>query len=186
MKESLYAWIKNLAVFYLLFTMVLQLVPAGKYEKYVRFFMGLLLILLLLIPVFTLFGKAEELVDSFQLLYEKKEEERKVQEGENLQKMFIWKSLEQQLEEDIAEDLREKNMKVENVKVLIEEETIKAVLYLRSEPDQELERRLKDELLEQWGILAGNCQIRVEKNKPDTVDHTFSGGTSSGGDSSSY
>ena len=172
MKESLYAWIKNLAVFYLLFTMVLHLVPAGKYEKYVRFFMGLLLILLLLIPVFT--------------LYEKKEEERKVQEGENLQKMFIWKSLEQQLEEDIAEDLREKNMKVENVEVLIEEETIKAVLYLRSEPDQELERRLKDELLEQWGVLAGNCQIQVEKNKPDTVDHTFSGGTSSGGDSSSY
>lgn len=30
MKENLYAWIKNLAVFYLLFTMVLHLVPAGK------------------------------------------------------------------------------------------------------------------------------------------------------------
>ena len=91
MKENLYAWIKNLAVFYLLFTMVLHLVPAGKYEKYVRFFMGLLLILILLIPVFTLFGKAEELGESFQILYDKKEEERKVQEGENLQKMFIWK-----------------------------------------------------------------------------------------------
>ena len=91
MKENLYAWIKNLAVFYLLFTMVLHLVPAGKYEKYVRFFMGLLLILILLIPVFTLFGKAEELGESFQILYDKKEEERKVQEGENLKKMFIWK-----------------------------------------------------------------------------------------------
>ena len=49
MKENLYAWIKNLAVFYLLFTMVLHLVPAGKYEKYVRFFMGLLLILILIV-----------------------------------------------------------------------------------------------------------------------------------------
>ena len=29
-------------------------------------------------------------------------------------------------------------------------------------------------------------KIQVKKNKPDTVDHTFSGGTSSGGDSSSY
>ena len=186
MKENLYAWIKNLAVFYLLFTMVLHLVPAGKYEKYVRFFMGLLLILILLIPVFTLFGKAEELGESFQLLYDKKEEERKVQEGENLQKMFIWKSLEQQLEEEIAEDLMKKNMKVEKVEVLIEVEIIKAVLYLQSEPDQELERRLKDELLGKWGILAGNCQIQVKKNKSDTVDHTFSGGTSSGGNSSSY
>ena len=110
MKENLYAWIKNLAVFYLLFTMVLHLVPAGKYEKYVRFFMGLLLILILLIPVFTLFGKAEELGESFQYFcMTRKEEERKVQEGENLQKMFIWKSLEQQLEEEIAEDLMKKN-----------------------------------------------------------------------------
>ena len=82
-------------------------------------------------------------------MYDKKEEERKVQEGENLQKMFIWKSLEQQLEEEIAEDLMKKNMKVEKVEVLIEGENIKAVLYLQSEPDQELERRLKDELLGQ-------------------------------------
>ena len=176
MKENLYAWIKNLAVFYLLFTMVLHLVPAGKYEKYVRFFMGLLLILILLIPVFTLFGKAEELGESFQLLYDKKEEERKVQEGENLQKMFIWKSLEQQLEEEIAEDLMKKDMKVEKVEVLIEGENIKAVLYLQSEPDQELERRLETARSRlkkinrtQWitlflvGLLLGVIAVPTEK-----------------------
>ena len=54
--------------------------------------------------------------------------------------MFIWKSLEQQLEEEIAEDLMKKNMKAEKVEVLIEGENVKAVLYLQSEPDQELER----------------------------------------------
>ncbi len=64
MKENLYAWIKNLAVFYLLFTMVLHLVPAGS-MKNMYVFLGLLLILILLIPVFTLFGKAEELRESF-------------------------------------------------------------------------------------------------------------------------
>ena len=42
MKEELYTWIKNLAVFYILFTAILHLVPNGKYERYVRFFMGLL------------------------------------------------------------------------------------------------------------------------------------------------
>lgn len=186
MKESLYAWIKNLAVFYLLFTMVLHLVPAGKYEKYVRFFMGLLLILLLLIPVFTLLGKADELGQSFQLLYAKEEEERKIQEGENLQKMFVWKNLEKQLEEEITEELKKKYMEVKGVEIHIEGETIKAVLHLQEEPDQELERGLKDELLEQWGISAGNCQIQVEKNEPDTVDHALSDRTSSGSDSSSY
>lgn len=45
MKEELYLWIRNLAVFYIFFTAVLNLIPDQKYEKYVRFFMGLLLIL---------------------------------------------------------------------------------------------------------------------------------------------
>ena len=42
MKEELYLWIRNLAVFYIFFTAVLNLIPDQKYEKYVRFFMGLL------------------------------------------------------------------------------------------------------------------------------------------------
>ena len=42
MKKELYLWIRNLAVFYIFFTAVLNLVPDKKYEKYVRFFMGLL------------------------------------------------------------------------------------------------------------------------------------------------
>lgn len=44
MKKELYQWIKNIAVFYILFTTVLHLVPDKKYERYIRSFMGLLLI----------------------------------------------------------------------------------------------------------------------------------------------
>ena len=39
-KEELYMWIRNLAVFYILFTALLHLVPDGKYQRYVRFFYG--------------------------------------------------------------------------------------------------------------------------------------------------
>ena len=41
MREDIYQWMKSLAVFYLFFTAVLQLVPDRKYERYVRSFMGL-------------------------------------------------------------------------------------------------------------------------------------------------
>ena len=34
MKEELYLWIRNLAVFYIFFTAVLNLIPDQKYEKY--------------------------------------------------------------------------------------------------------------------------------------------------------
>ena len=50
MKEELYLWIRNLAVFYIFFTAVLNLIPDQKYEKYVRFFMGLLLIFMMSTP----------------------------------------------------------------------------------------------------------------------------------------
>lgn len=51
MKKELYLWIRNLAVFYIFFTAVLNLVPDKKYEKYVRFFMGLLLIFMMSTPI---------------------------------------------------------------------------------------------------------------------------------------
>ena len=47
MKEELYLWIRNLAVFYIFFTAVLNLIPDQKYEKYVRFFLLLQLIFFL-------------------------------------------------------------------------------------------------------------------------------------------
>lgn len=52
MKEAIYDWMKCLAVFYILLSTILHLVPTGQYERYVRFFMGLLLIFMLCTPVF--------------------------------------------------------------------------------------------------------------------------------------
>ena len=51
--------------FYLFFTAVLQLVPDRKYERYVRSFMGLLLIYMLCTPVFAVFGKSGQLLEGF-------------------------------------------------------------------------------------------------------------------------
>ena len=47
MKEAFYQWVKTLAVFYILFSAVLHLIPDPKYERYIRSFMGLLLIYIL-------------------------------------------------------------------------------------------------------------------------------------------
>ena len=52
MKEAFYQWVKTLAVFYILFSAVLHLIPDPKYERYIRSFMGLLLIYILCTPVF--------------------------------------------------------------------------------------------------------------------------------------
>ena len=58
-----------MAVFYLLEQMVLNLLPGKIYERYVRFYLGLLLVLLLLQPVFGIF-RLKEQMDAAALMQE--------------------------------------------------------------------------------------------------------------------
>ena len=53
--------VRYVAVFYLLEQMVLNLLPGKRYERYVRFYLGLLLVLLLLKPVFGILQLAEQM-----------------------------------------------------------------------------------------------------------------------------
>lgn len=90
MKEAIYSWIKCLAIFYILLTMLLHLVPTEKYQRYVRFFMGLVLMVMLVTPVLSLLEKSRQLPDSFSGLYQQNEQKRMELEMENLQKT-CWK-----------------------------------------------------------------------------------------------
>lgn len=65
--------VRYVAIFYLMEQMVLNLLPGKIYEKYVRFYLGLLLVLLLLQPVFRIFRLAEQL-DAEALVYELEQE----------------------------------------------------------------------------------------------------------------
>ena len=52
MKEQICQWTRNIAVFYLIFSSILHLIPDKKYERYVRSFMGLLLIYMICVPAY--------------------------------------------------------------------------------------------------------------------------------------
>ena len=97
MKEELYQWVRNMAVFYILFTAILNLVPDKKYEKYVRFFMGLLLIFMMSTPIFSLFGKGQELTGNFQVYLSRENKAKEEKELENLQKAYLEKGYETEL-----------------------------------------------------------------------------------------
>ena len=61
MTEALYSWIKNLACYFILLTAVMNFLPDNSYKKYIRYYMGLLLILLILSPVFEITGMEEKM-----------------------------------------------------------------------------------------------------------------------------
>ena len=75
-----------------LFTAVLNLIPDQKYEKYVRFFMGLLLIFMMSTPIFSILGKGSELTESFLDNFSE-ETERKNSGNFRIFRKSIWKKV---------------------------------------------------------------------------------------------
>lgn len=79
MFEYLYEWIRNIAYYMVLITAVMQIIPNHDYKKYIRFFTGMVLILLLMTPVLKLFGMEQQ----FSALYEGENYEDEIKEIEN-------------------------------------------------------------------------------------------------------
>lgn len=87
MLDYLYEWTQNLAFYMVLITVVLQALPSSDYRKYIRFFTGMVLILMILTPVFKLFGM-EGQTGNF---YKSREYERKIEEMEEQTREFLEK-----------------------------------------------------------------------------------------------
>lgn len=60
MFEYLYGWMENLAGYLILVTAIMQLLPENSYQKYIRFFTGLVLVVMLAAPVLEMFGMQGE------------------------------------------------------------------------------------------------------------------------------
>ena len=81
MTETLYGWMRNLACYFIFLSAVMHFLPDNNYKKYIQFYMGLLLILLLLSPVLDLLhleNKIDAGVDRYM-----EEEERDREEWED-------------------------------------------------------------------------------------------------------
>lgn len=91
--EKLYEWLQSLVCYFILLSAVMHMLPENSYKKYIQYYMGLLLILLLLAPllrVADLQERIDESVQEFQTWEENAEEwKQKAQEGEERRKSYI-------------------------------------------------------------------------------------------------
>lgn len=81
----LYEWLRNLAFYLVLVTAVLHTLPSSAYKKYIRFFTGLVLIMMLVSPVLNLFGlghKFTEIYQGYNFEENMEEIEKKIEETE--------------------------------------------------------------------------------------------------------
>lgn len=84
MFEYLYEWIQNLAFYLVIITAAIQILPGKSYKKYVQFFSGMVLILLMLSPILKLTGIESQFYD----LYHSREYELEKEEIEKQKNYF--------------------------------------------------------------------------------------------------
>lgn len=179
MKAEIYQWIRILATFYILFTAVLQLMPDKKYERYIRSFMGLLLIYMLCMPLFSFLRGSREMIGDFSQHYSEEVQNLEQKETQDLQGFYIRKGFRQELSEQITKKCEDAGIKVQETVVDIEGETISVVLRIAQSISGEQERRILDELRQSFGIEEQNIRIFAEGNDETAVDRDPASGTSS-------
>ncbi len=64
MAEAFYSWVLDLACYFILLSSVMNFLPDNSYKKYVQYYMGLLLILVVLSPVFDA-ARIQEKIDAY-------------------------------------------------------------------------------------------------------------------------
>lgn len=75
MFQYLYDWMQSIAYFMILITILMHVIPNRGYQKYIRFFTGALLVILLFTPVWKLAGMGEDI----QKIYEGSDYEEAVE-----------------------------------------------------------------------------------------------------------
>ena len=84
MLEEVYAWIQNISVYLIVAAAVMHAVPGKDYGKYIRFFSGLMLILLVFTPLLKVMGMG----DTFYMLYKGNEYEMEKREIEMTEELY--------------------------------------------------------------------------------------------------
>lgn len=78
MLDYIYEWMQNIAFYLVLVTAVVQMMPDSDYKKYIRFFTGLVLILLILTPVLKIFSMDDWITD----IYKSEEYQKQIEKME--------------------------------------------------------------------------------------------------------
>lgn len=59
MTETIYSWIQNVVCYFIVLSAVMNFLPDNSYKKYIQYYMGLLLILVIFMPFFEKTGIRE-------------------------------------------------------------------------------------------------------------------------------
>lgn len=191
MVTEFYSWVKNIAFYLILVAMLTHILPNSNYKKYVKFFTGLLLVIIVISPVIKLL-QAEDTLDQSYLIESIKEEYSSIKNSnedvEYVQQEAILRAYQKEVESQISEIVISQGLyptkvsvtlginseygieSIEKVSIVASlEEVQESGIYIedvqigQEESDTLQEINIKNELEEVYNISAGNINISIQR-----------------------
>lgn len=148
MAEAMYSWMRNLAYYYLFYSIVLNLLPDKQYRVYIKNFLGMLLIIMLLSPILSFFKLDTQLesrvrIEAFREEFENALKGELVLEEE--QNEYLLYAYKEEIENQITQLFAQHNLTVQNIQVSLEGEEeviVKQIYVLAGDSENAAENRV--------------------------------------------
>lgn len=167
--NQMYEWLQEIAVFFILMTAVLNILPEAKYRRYVQFFLGLVMLAVLSRPILAL-GNLNEILE---LTLE--EEVRGMEDSrirvEGIQKEVLFEAYEEEISRQIVQFLEGMGVVPVEAEVVVGQEEGEAAVEriavtIRKENGEEnaaQERELKKELAEVYQVSEAHIIVKLQE-----------------------
>ena len=172
--EWLSQWVRNLAFYFIFLSVLMNVIPQGEERKYIRFFMGLLLILVLIRPLLTV-GRLDRLLswktlsEGIRQVYEEFSMEKKYLEQEGND--YVQKNSQKEMERQIKALLEQLSYEGTEVRVEFfngEELDVKAICCVirrtdGNPPGEGESDEVKRKLAQVYNLPDGNINIKIQE-----------------------
>ena len=173
--DRIWDWIRTLLYFGLFLTILMQLLPHGKYKKYVRFFAGMIFLILVLGPVFELFSDGDILKSAVEKLEYQQEQETVDMDFsymEQKQQEYYRKQTLASAEKLIAEEADKEGFWLADASIVQEEgsEAVQSVtLTVRETKEDSAKEEDPDEITAIEAVRIGLSGGEEEEKKTDSL-----------------
>lgn len=169
--EWLMQWVENLAFYFIFLSALVHFIPGREERKYIRFFMGILLILLILEPILEIDHMGEELEQSVlaHSLEESFEEMlRETGRQEIVGNVYVKEACEREMSQQVELLLKGYGYRLLSCEIsffdgeLLELQEISLAVERTEEAGEKGEVFLKNKLEEVYNIPEGNINISIQ------------------------
>lgn len=170
----MYEWLQEIAVFFILMTAVLNILPEAKYRRYVQFFLGLVMLAVLSRPILAL-GNLNEILEVTLEKLTLEEEVRGMEDSrirvEGIQKEVLFEAYEEEISRQIVQFLEGMGVVPVEAEVVVGQEEGEAAVEriavtIRKENGEEnaaQERELKKELAEVYQVSEAHIIVKLQE-----------------------